>query len=1143
MTSFKGLKSYPNLRILDLKDCNFSIKSILVAFRSFYLREINGKKVTDSDIAESFKYSGIVTYALRNGFSPDLNEDPEKALEEAISFLAKGEQADMYEVEQDEDTIVKVRVTKEGDVYSWCILDDSFTWKNIDNNSPVIKTSRNTPLRCIVKGVRNWTVFIPEYDNEFHVFAEITGEAVEGGIIAVRAPLSSSITWRNLDTEEVIIEGSLVLPLSEKDVNSIICCDISPAPGLPITRLTTTKVKPGEFRFKSLRMQGQMIEDDDIEFEISTRGTKAVFKGVRILRSARHGEWENVTTIPASQDGKITYKLTVEDIGCVMRAVCLTEGGGPPLMLTSSERVQPSAPVYKDQTICGTGRVGFPLFAIAQYKGGIQGNCKYEWNIGPEGDRNRPVIVPTEDDLNKRPRCKMTPIRSDGSIGKTVIAEGQGPIKKADSGNTSLKERFLQFKKVTKNGRLQMSFVDECPQHLFTVPEGETLIVSTPVDWAVVSSNGIEQVENGQTFTATSDHIKGFVVLFSENFFVLVGQVEAARPTASNINVQYDQSSSVLSVQFDYSGGKQGRSVIQWNKLDRNHNETVIAFGRTYHVNISDRNSWFKALITPVSLDGKKGATVSSDPYRIKADDVVDEDEVPFELTGPEEVYEGDILVIATENEQIPKNSVRITCSVELTKRDRIFWEKGERLLAEGRAFTPTIEDIGTTVSIRVIDRVTDKLKTRIELPVVQALTPSIQGLQLTMEDGQPVEDRPTKRLNVSYHSYQGGLEGKTTIIWQAQAPNKNKGFIELKRTTRKWVEVDFVQFSKWKIQVTVIPTDSHGNTGEPVESNMVTIPEAPRPQVIDIKKAVITVDEEYKHFICDVITDENPGHLEYEWGYIVNGEEQYLEGQTSNTREILPEDFSYPLFCLVKPIGPDGDHGENAMVYLSMTANELFTPHINNVVIKSSSNQFITGSLLSADIDYEGPPIADTEFVWERLVQKEWIPVSKESSYRSNGNDIGKTIRVRVKVTTDVEIPVPEEEEEDHDDFPPDTTEFTSQPVSISANQKIVKLATALRRSKGTFDAKLSLGDFVSITIDTRFFIMKSKNTVLLKDQISNVSAKIDDDNENQIELSAHHGYNTQLLFDNMEMKGGTKLKSYMTRELFYETLNRFKA
>lgn len=1124
--NFNGLKSYPNLRILDMRgnSVQFSKRATLIAFRSFYISNLNGEAVTTEDLEDSFRYSGLVTYALRHGMDPEISDDATEALEKALQYCYPDANYSAFHVDEDNDQIVSVNL--EGDVYSWCILDESFNWKNLDHNQQSITTFRNSPLKCVVKGITNTTIIIPEFDESFHIFAELCGDAVEGGIVSVKASLSSEITWRNFEDDEIISKGCLVLPLTSKDVGNIIACDISPAPGLPTTRLVTNPVRPGEFRFKSLRMQGQMIEGDEISFEVSTRGSKATFKGVRILRSAHHGEWKNVCTLDADN---LVYKLTVYDIGCVIRAVCLTEGGGPPLMLTSSERVQPSAPKFTDQLITGSGTVGSPLFAVATYTGGIQGNCRYEWNIGRQGERGRPVVVPTPEDVGKPVKCKMTPIRSDGSIGKTVVAEFT--TVKAQGKSPALAEKFLVYRKTTKKGKIMMTFSDEESERPMNIHEGETVVVPEEVDWAIVAADKIHEQGHGKSFTANADFIKCLVVLFTEDYFALLGQIEAADPTATDIQLHFEPASSIVSVTYNYSGGLEGRTVVQWNKVERSGRETPVAFGKTYHVNINDKGSSFRAIVTPVSLDGKRGQPTPSEPIAIKPTDILADQEEPFTLQFPKEIHEGDSLVVAADGDKTPKGSVVVRASNQLTKKLRILWESDGKLLAEGIIFKPTVADIGHPIIVRVIDRVTTKDVFVTQIPAVLALSPSVESLWLNIEDGRTKNNRATKYIGLQWNGYTGGVEGKHTIVWRGMRPDSNE-YVEIARTNRSWIEIDHIQFANWKITATLIPTDSDGNQGNPMETKEVVVPQPPEVAVIDIKAAAIKPDEKYENFTCVIETDNAPGHIEYLWGYFVDEEEQYTEIDAP-TRAITEDDFDYPPFCRLQPIGPNGEKGKKALVFLSMETRELFAPKVTNVQFKvtnSNAKTFFVGDEISCDITHSGPPAEESQIVWQRQVNNEWVDIADAPSYLTNGND--QVIRAAVTVT--VNAPVLEN---------PITSEvFYTQPIVIQPNPTTVKLATALRRTRASFDAQLSVGDAVTVLIDSLTFTIKSKDKNIFSDKVAFVNAKVSDETEGLVEVKARHGYNTELLFDTMKMKGGTKLSAHLARELFVETLNRFK-
>ncbi|EAX86457.1 hypothetical protein TVAG_312690 [Trichomonas vaginalis G3] len=1126
--NFSGLKSYPNLRVLDLRgnSVQFETRAILIAFRSFYLTDINGEKVSTEAMEDSFRYSGLVTYALRHGMDPHIPEDPKEALQMALEYAFPDANSQAYSLDPENDQLVTVNT--EGDIYSWCILDDTFTWRNLDTNQQTITTFRNSPLKCVIKGIQNTTVIIPEFDESYHIYAELCGDAVESGIISVKAPLSSEITWRNFEDDEIISKDCLVLPLTSKDIGNIIACDISPAPGLPTTRLITTPVRPGEFRFKSLRMQGQMIEGDDISFDVSTRGSKATFKGVRILRSAHHGEWKNVCTLDADN---LTYKLTVYDIGCVIRAVCLTEGGGPPLMLTSSERVQPSAPKFSDQLITGAGTVGSPLFAVATYTGGIQGNCRYEWNIGKNDERSRPVVVPTAEDVGKLVKCKMTPLRSDGSIGKPVITEF--PAIKQQGKNKVLAEKFLNYRTTSKQGKIMMTIDDEDSGKTNIIHEGETVVIPDEVDWAIVASNKIHSQGHGKSFTAKKEFIKCLVVLFTDSYFALLGQIEAADPTATDLQLHFEPASSMISVTYTYSGGLEGRTVVQWNKIDKSGKETPISFGKSYHVVLADKGFSFRAIVTPVSLDGKRGTSTQSDTMQIKPTDILAEQETPLNLVFPPEIYENESLVIAQEQEKVPKGSTKVIVSQQLTKRMRVFWENANgELLAEGLVFNPTVNDLNQKITVRIVDRVNSQELFSVYMPEIKSLPPTVENLTIKIEDGRVKNGRQTKYIGVYWENYKGGIEGKHTIIWRGKRPDSSE-FQEIARTNRTWIEIDYIQFSNWTISATLIPTNNHGEEGNPMETNEIKVPVAPSERVVAIKNAVIKPSKDYKSFICEVETDGAPGTIEYLWGYLVDGEEQYTDIDTKE-REITEDDFDYPPFCKLQTIGTQGQKGEKALVYLSMDTRELFSPKIETVNFISNgqkqSKAFYVGDELTLDIVHSGPPATEVDIKWQRQVNGEWTDIAEGNSYITNGND--QYLRCLVVMTVNADVLLE----------PISSEQFTTQTIVVQPNSTVVKLATALRRARANFDCKLSVGDEVNISIDITSFTMKNKTSTLFTDKVNFINAKISDVREDLVEIKARHGYNTELVFDQMKMKGGTKLSARLARELFVETLNRFK-
>lgn len=1129
LTSFDGLKNFPNLRVIDLRDnpVEFSVTAILVAFRSLSIKTVNGVEVGDADFEKAFQYSAIVTHALRHGMSPLLKEDPQAALQDACEFMScTCHQNDS----QDGFNTIEIEGAK-----TWYVLNEDFEWDQFATETSSVTTQLNSPLMSSSGGDNAERFVVPEYDGKYHVHAELTGKPVEGGILSVKAPLSATIEWKHADDGEVLKSGTLIFPVGADSVGRVLTCEVTPLVGKTVTKLLTSEVKPGEFRFRSLRLQGQLVENDEIEFEISTKGTKATFKGVRVLRSARHGEWENIDFIPAEQeDGvcQLKYRLTVQDIGCVIRAVCVTEGGGPPLMLTSNERVQPSAPHFVSANIYGSMKVGMPLFAIAQYEGGIQGNCKYEWSIG--GSKGRPVIVPKESDIGKSVSCIMTPIRNDGSIGQQKIVQAPNVIERADRPMT---ERFLQFHKKTRSGKLQMSFVDKpASDQLFIVHEGETIIISTACDWAVVDSRGIHPMSNSKTFTAEAGHVKGIIVVFDEDSFALVGQIEAAQPTASDVEVVCDKSSAFLTVRYQYYGGVEGRSIIQWNRNDGGKTETVAAFGRSYHVSLSDRGCTYRAIVTPVSLDGKRGTPTSSDPYFID-DSCVTFDERPvIEMIEPESVIEDvpiKIVSVRPGTTVEPEDNVSLVqLTTEITKRQIVVWlYKGKIFLNGPLTYTPTKDDVGKVFTIQLRDRIRENIICECQLPAVDGQDPRVENVRLSIEN---IPGTRKHRVTVR-GDYHGGVEGNSIIIWRAKTPDDEEPK-EVARTNQKWVEIDD-SFEGAMIGVIYVPmSTTQEKPGHKVESEMIQVPYTQGEPLITVTSATIVPNPEYTTLTC-VIKTRGKGSVTYNWGYEVNGEQQFTE-EYEKVHQITEDDFDYPLFCHVQPLAPDGTLADEVFVYMDPPIQELFTPTIVGATIepcaKGSDPALMQGQELKVVLDYHGPPIHSTIVRWQREVgEDEWKTLIDSETYMTSINDVDCRIRAIVAVQATTELL----------SEPISSSEFTTPAVLISKTNPTVKrlASTMMRTGRAQFDAVLPMGEPVSACVECGSFFIKSGANVLMRSPLAGVSVEARDSAPCTALIKARHGYNTELTFKEKKMKGGMKFTAEQTRDLFVVTLRSF--
>ena len=1230
--TFQGLRNFPSVRCIDMSDNpgKFTKMAVLVAFRSLYVKSINGEEVTHDEIVASFDYSALVTFALRQGMRPNISEDPHEALMSTLQYLEQGVPG-LTSQNNWQDSLYKrngdsVTIKAKGSLYTWYVLDDEFLWKQIsesESDNVTIKSSFNFPLRCEVKNaivkvnnenvhVKSLSIYIPEFDEKYHVYAEILGDIAEGRLISVKAPLNADIEWRHADDDSLMNSQTLVLPLYPNDVDRVIACDITPAKDFPKTRLLTPPVKPGEFRFRSLRLQGELVEDDEIEFEVSTKGTKAKFIGIRVLRSARHGDWEHIDFIsaPDEPDTRLSYRLTVHDIGCVIRAVCITEGGGPPLMLTSNERVQPSPPSFKEANIYGSLSVGMPLFAVAEYHGGLQGNCRYEWSIG--GSSARPVIVPTEADVGKTVTCLMTPIRSDGSIGQTVEASLPKPIQDGKA----LQERFLVYKKKTSAGRLQFSFTDERPsENLFILHEGETIIIKEACDWAVVTQHGISPAGHSKMFTADSESIKGIVVVFSNDFFAIVGQIEASQPTANDLQIVCDNASAFLTVDYHYTGGTEGRSIIQWNRND-GIRETVVGFGKSLHVSLADRGCTYKAIVTPQSLDGKCGVPTSSPAFLIDDSSLINEERPKIEIDPPQTTLQDCEIKIVTKGDETPnpKEISYAFVSEPIPKRYKVAWICDNAEIAEGLSFRPTLKHVGKHLSIEIQDRIRNTVVADCDLPPVEPQTASVSNIKFLFT---PLND--LKQVIKIQRDFKGGTEGSSKIEWFIyETETGGKPISKIETTQLELTADDSVEGYYICVNYHAKNT-KQSDYSAPVESDRVKIP-IHHPPGIEIRDASIVPSKDYKQLICKVET-HNEGRVEYEWGYFVKEEEKppakekankkktkknersptsektnspkeekqeiikkFPTGEKTNKHKIKLRDFESQIYCHIYAYGYNDKLCDEADVFLDPDLYTWFTPVILYAEVQpkaSKANDKLSGtttlkqtlsktsktptktpergseisSEMSSEIssekseektiivgqeietviiNYKGPAFTNKYVDWERFENGEWKKISEEEVYIPTSADAGHKIRASFDVSAThhlLEEPVYSER-------------YQTEGVLVTrSNPTISRMASALYRTrKAMFDAKLSMGEKVTILLENGMFLMKGGASVLLRAQYKSIQVEIIESTLDTLALRARHGYNTELTFSEKKMNGGTKFNTTQTRELFIETLNLFK-
>jgi hypothetical protein len=1144
LRSFKGLRNFPNVRIIDLRkapdsESPFSLRSILVAFRSFAIQEINGVPVTDDDYLDSFRYSALVTLALREGMDVRLNLDPIEAIKDASRFL--GGAIDGHSVSGG-----VVTLTRPAERFCWYLLDGDFNWRLLEGQTAGMITSPlNFPMKCELRvnlksreSTPPFVVFVPEFDDRYHFFGEIVGRAVEGEVISVKASLTSRIEWDDDGNDK--LTNRLVYVIPPRVVDKTIQCRVSPRDGLPATTLVVGPVQPAELRFGSVRLEEQLVEDEDIEFEISTRGSAATIKGVRVLRSRAAGEWEPVVTVEA--DGRLSeqclhYRLGAQDVGCVIRAVLITSDGSSPLMVTSRTRVEPALPQFTDTELLGDS-LGLLLYAKAVYRGGQSGRSIFEWSNGASGR----VIVPSLTDVGKVLSCKMTPVRSDGAIGAQVALTTTVKVR-AGKRRT---QRFVTVKKRHRKGKMQLSFI-ESPEFddVASVPEGEMLIAAAPTDWLLIDSGGTFERKGSQNFKVEEGHRNGLIVIIGPDYFAIVGQIVSSVPSASNVEVQFVEAGGVLTVSYEFLGGCEGRSQIEWVRIDSSDDENVVSIGKSHQISEADRNCCYRAIVTPITTDGRRGQATSSGPFRIDDSHLRVDDIQAIELRPPTTVTEDIPCLIQFPGSQtaLPAVASVVELNVSPPKRWKFVWTTQGRPICEGQTFTPRKGDVGKVIILEVRDRIQETIVGDCELPPVAGQRPSVRHIELQ------VESAATHRIFVTAN-YFGGVEGKSIISWFAQSRDSDRPEEINDPISRaaKCIELGW-QFDCASITATYLPVNDRGQSGDSVSSSLVVLLIA---AIIRIKDATMVMNAQFTQIQCQVTT-ERPGRVEYQWAYSV-GSELQLTNETTDTHIIDRKDGTYDLDCIVRTFGPNEEAGEERIVCVAPSIAERLRPNIRSAAIRpiedssglakrkdkdKQEKSLKVGQKHQVAVEYEGPPISESAVRWERRQDDGvWQTIGDSDVYETTRVDQNKSIRavVRVTVSTTLEKNI--------------AAEFTTDPMEVLNDNPILRrLASTLKRSgKAHFDATLLTGEEVVVVIDGQpsqlqgqaHLAIRQGTVTIFRSMLRDV--ELDSVEVTSVGLSGRHGYRTELNIGPKKMPGGTEFGPSQARDLFIEVVAAFK-
>eukprot|EP00250_Pteridium_aquilinum_P034177 c7193_g1_i1 orf=271-5415(-) len=338
-----------------------------------------------------------------------------------------------------------------------------------------------------------------------------------------------------------------------------------------------------------------------------------------------------------------TYIPTSEDVGMHL-ALCWTpvrsDGKrGKPITACNNHPVVPALPSVRNVTI---KRVGTQtLLGHGEYRGGSEGNSILSW-FRETDDGSLAVIqgatsetyTIVEEDYTHSMVFAYTPIREDGTIGERVFSEKSAvilpdvpkPLKLLISGNAS------EGEVLTSTG---VMFENEADQVIWQKYKKDVkyqwLRSSAP---GVLNAFEILPLQRTSTYKVRSEDV-GFVLrcectmtdIFGRNMepvAMMTSPILPGVPKIEKLEIEgRGYHTNLYAVRGIYSGGKEGKSMIQWFRAVAGRPDLVPIIGevgRMYEANVDDIGCRLVAVYTPVREDGVGGAPVSTstDPIAVE---------------------------------------------------------------------------------------------------------------------------------------------------------------------------------------------------------------------------------------------------------------------------------------------------------------------------------------------------------------------------------------------------------------------------------------------------------------------------------------------------------------------------------------------
>ncbi|MCO5590466.1 hypothetical protein L7F22_044436 [Adiantum nelumboides] len=330
-----------------------------------------------------------------------------------------------------------------------------------------------------------------------------------------------------------------------------------------------------------------------------------------------------------------TYTPTPKDVGmhlAVSWTPVRSDGKvGKPLITCSSGSVVPAFPSVKNVTIKQIGTQ--KLLGQGDYLGGPEGNSKLSWfresKDGTltliEGANSESYTI-VEEDYTHTLVFGYTPVREDGTFGERVLSEKSPVILPGISRPLKLllSGKVIENELLSATGVMFENEADEITWHKYKK--------DVKYQWLRSSSSGVSTsyetlpLQRTSSYKVRSEDVNDVLRcectmtdVFGRNMepvAAMTSLVSPGPPKMDKVEIEgRGYHTNLYAVRGIYSGGKEGRSMIQWFRAVSGRPDLIPIIGeigRMYEANVDDIGCRLVAVYTPVREDGVGGVPVSA---------------------------------------------------------------------------------------------------------------------------------------------------------------------------------------------------------------------------------------------------------------------------------------------------------------------------------------------------------------------------------------------------------------------------------------------------------------------------------------------------------------------------------------------------